>query len=211
MVRIGLGHQAALQSGVEVQLGEYARHMRLDRALGDEQHEIPDADAGSPEAVDHVRALAADFPTRLNLRAALVSARANCLAATWTPVDLDEVIAILAGVAVPSEPTFAESELVKALEAFQDMGSHAFREGIVRDMQRLMDVDRLLPIPDHNLARDHLRAIARYVFGEGGPEARRALLAALEGARPDERALDQLRGLLAAHESRPARDAALEE
>lgn len=163
---------------------------------------------GTPEAVDRVRALAADFPTRLNLRAALVSARANCLAATWTPVNLDEVVAILAGVDLPSDPTFAEAEPAKALEAFQDMGSHAFREGIVRDMQQLMNSDRLLPIPDHNLARDHFRAIARYLYGEGGPEARRALLKALEEARPDERALEPLRGLLAVRDGRPARGAA---
>jgi hypothetical protein len=159
---------------------------------------------GTPEAVDHVKALVADFPARLNLRAALVSARTNCLAATWTPVGHDEVVDILAGVAVFSEPTLVEAELVEALEAFQDMGSHEFREGIVRDVQRLMNSDRLLPIADHNLAHDHLRAIAGYAYGEGGPAARLALLTALEQARPDEKALEPLRGLLAVRDSRPA-------
>ncbi|MGA5505830.1 NACHT domain-containing protein [Streptomyces umbrinus] len=158
---------------------------------------------GTPEAVDQLKALAAEFPARLNLRAAVVSARANCLAATWTPADLDEVVAILAGVAVSYESTLDEAELVKALEAFQDMGRHDFREGIVRDVQGLMKVDRLLPIADHNLARDHLRAIAGYVYGDGGPAARYALLTALEEARPDEKALESLRDLLSAPGSRP--------
>ncbi|MEU6012105.1 hypothetical protein [Streptomyces sp. NPDC047453] len=151
---------------------------------------------GTPEAVDHLKALAADFPARLNLLAALVSARANCLAATWTPADLEEVVAILAGVGVSSDSALGEAKLVDALEAFQDMGSHGFREGIVRDMQRLMNSDRLLPIADHNLAHDHLQAIARYAYGEGGPAGRLALFTALEQARPDEKALEPLRGLL---------------
>ncbi|WP_329364096.1 hypothetical protein [Streptomyces sp. NBC_01483] len=159
---------------------------------------------GTPEAVDQLKALAAEFPARLNLRAALVSARANCLAATWTPADLDEVVAILAGVAVASEFTLVEAELAEVLEAFQDMGSHEFREGIVRDVQRLMNSDRLLPIADHNMAHDHLRAIAGYAYGEGGPEARLALLTALEQARPDEKALEPLRALLAVRKSRSA-------
>ncbi|MFF0062233.1 hypothetical protein ACFYRC_11865 [Streptomyces sp. NPDC005279] len=156
---------------------------------------------GTPEAVDQLKALAAEFPARLNLRAALVSARANCLAATWTPVDLDEVVAHLAGVAASSESTLVEARLVEVLEAFQDMGSHEFRVGIVRDMQLLMNADRLLPIADHNMARDHLRALAGYAYGEGGPEARLALLAALEQARPDEKAVERLRDLLAVRES----------
>ncbi|MFF3995522.1 NACHT domain-containing protein [Streptomyces cyaneofuscatus] len=159
---------------------------------------------GTPEAVDQLKTLAAEFPARLNLRAALVSARANCIAATWTPVDLDEVVALLAGVAASSESTLVEARLVEVLEAFQDMGSHEFRGGIVRDMQRLMNADRLLPIADHNMARDHLRAIAGYVYGEGGPEARLALLAALEQARPDDKAVELLRELLAVRESRSA-------
>ncbi|MFD4792641.1 NACHT domain-containing protein [Streptomyces anulatus] len=155
---------------------------------------------GTPEAVDQLKMLAAEFPARLNLRAALVSARANCLAATWTPVDLDEVVALLSGVAASSESTFVEARLVNVLEAFQDMDSHEFRRGIVRDMQRLMNAGRLLPIADHNMARDHLRAIAEYAYGAGGLEARRALLAALEEARPDEKAVEHLRDLLAVRE-----------
>ncbi|QKW09312.1 hypothetical protein HUT18_25950 [Streptomyces sp. NA04227] len=51
------------------------------------------------------------------------------------------------------------------------------------------------------MARDHLRAIAGYAYREGGPEARLALLTALEQARPDEKALELLRGLLAVRES----------
>lgn len=156
---------------------------------------------GTPEAVDQLKALAAEFPARLNLRAALVSARANCLAATWTPADLDEVVALLAGVATSSDSTLVEAQLVDVLEAFQDMGSHEFRGGIVRDMQRLMNADRLLPIADHNMARDHLRAIARYACGAGGSAARLALLAVLEQARPDEKAVERLRDLLAVRES----------
>ncbi|WLW52065.1 NACHT domain-containing protein [Streptomyces sp. YU58] len=152
---------------------------------------------GTPEAVDQLKTLAAEFPDRLNLRAALVSARANCLAATWTPADLDEVVALLAGVAVTQAYTSAETDLVEALEAFQDMGSREFRQGIVRDMQGLLKSERLLPVADHSLPRDHLRAIAAYVYGEGGPEACHALLGAIEGARPDDRALEPLRGLLA--------------
>ncbi|MFD3653242.1 NACHT domain-containing protein [Streptomyces sp. NPDC058620] len=156
---------------------------------------------GTPEAVDQLKALAAEFPARLNLRAALVSARANCLAATWTPVDLDEVVALLAGIAASSESLLVEARLVDVLESFQDMGSHEFRGGIVRDMQRLMNSDRLLLIADHKMARDHLRAIAGYAYGAGGPEARLALLTALEQARPDEKAVERLRDLLAVRES----------
>ncbi|MCX4741892.1 hypothetical protein [Streptomyces antibioticus] len=154
---------------------------------------------GSPEAVVQLKLLAADFPTRLNLRAAVVAARAQCLAATWTPAGLDEVIGILAGIAPTADPALvkAELELTEALEALQDMGSHSFREGIIRDMSRRMDSVGLLPIADQNMARDHLREIAQYIYGEGGPAARRALLAALEDARPDDRALERLRGLLA--------------
>lgn len=156
---------------------------------------------GTPEAVDQLKALAAEFPARLNLRAALLSARANCLAATWTPVDLDEVVALLAGVAVSSESTLVEARLISVLETFEDMGSHEFRRGIVRDMQRLMNSDRLLPIADHSMARDHLRAIAGYTYGAGGREAGRTLLAALEEARPDEKAVEYLRDLLAVRDS----------
>ncbi|TQE28942.1 hypothetical protein Sipo8835_25435 [Streptomyces ipomoeae] len=154
---------------------------------------------GTPEAVGQLKVLAAAFPTRLNLRAAQVAARAHCLAATWTPADLDEVVGILAGVAVTSDPArlAAELELTEALEALQDMSSHAFREGILQDMRRRVDTTRLLPIADSNVARDHLREIARYVYGEGGPAAQRALLAALEDARPDDRALERLGELLA--------------
>ncbi|MFF9485479.1 NACHT domain-containing protein [Streptomyces sp. NPDC014676] len=154
---------------------------------------------GTPEAVGQLKALAADFPVRLNLRAALVGARAQCLASTWTPASLDEVVGILAGVAVTLDPALvkAELELTEALEALQDMDSHAFREGILRDMRLRMNSVGLLPIADLNVARDHLREIARYVYGEGGPAAQRALLAALEDARPDERALERVRGLLA--------------
>jgi hypothetical protein len=141
---------------------------------------------GTPEAVGQLKVLAAAFPTRLNLRAALVAARAHCLAATWTPADLEEVVGILAGVAVTSDPArlAAELELTEALEALQDM-------------RRRVDTTRLLPIADSNVARDHLREIARYVYGEGGPAAQRALLAALEDARPDDRALERLGELLA--------------
>lgn len=71
----------------------------------------------------------------------------------------------------------------------------------MRDMQRLMNADRLLPIADHTMARDHLGAIAGYAYGAGGLEARRALLAALEEARPDEKAVKHLRDLLAVRDS----------
>ncbi|WP_228181451.1 NACHT domain-containing protein [Streptomyces anulatus] len=152
----------------------------------------------TPEAVDELKALVARFPARLNLRAALVSARANCLAATWTPVDLDEVVAVLAGAAVSSESSrVEEARLVAVLETLQDMGSHEFRRGIVQAMQRLMNEGRLLPIADHSMARDHLGAIAEYAYGAGGLESRRALLSALEEARPDEKAVEHLRDLLA--------------
>lgn len=157
---------------------------------------------GTPEAVQQLKVLAAEFPARLNLRAALVSARTNCLAATWTPADLDEVVAILAGIAASFEYSLVEAELVEVLAAFQDMGRHEFREGIVRDVQQLMNSDRILPIADHAMAYDHLRAIAGYAYGVGGPEARLALLTALEQARPDEKALERLRGLLAVRKSR---------
>ncbi|WP_157856275.1 NACHT domain-containing protein [Actinacidiphila yeochonensis] len=156
---------------------------------------------GTPAAVENLTVLAAEFESRLNLRAALVSARTNCLAATWTPADLDEVVAILAGASDPFDPASAEAVLVEALEAFQDMGSHGFREGIVRDMQRLMNSPRLLPIADHSLARDHLRAIAAYVYAEGGLPAQLALRLALEQARPDDQGLESLRGLLAVRDS----------
>ncbi|PSM42577.1 hypothetical protein C6Y14_15375 [Streptomyces dioscori] len=154
---------------------------------------------GTPEAVSHLRILTADFPTRLNLRSALVAARARCLAATWTPADLDEVVGILAGGAVTSDPATVEAELglVEALEALQDMGSHGFRGSILLDMRQRMGSVGLPPIADLNVARDHLREIARYLYGEGGPVARRAFLAALEDARPDDGALERLRGLLA--------------
>ncbi|MBV1936593.1 hypothetical protein KUF83_08450 [Streptomyces sp. BV286] len=157
---------------------------------------------GTPEAVGQLKILAADFPTRLNLRSALIAARAQCLAATWTPANLDEVVGILAGGAVTSDPALieAELELTEALEALQDMGSHGFREGILHDMRRRMGSVGLLPIADLNVARDHLREIARYLYGEGGPAARRALLAALKDARPDDGALERLQGLLAPRE-----------
>ncbi|WP_327674124.1 NACHT domain-containing protein [Kitasatospora sp. NBC_00458] len=151
---------------------------------------------GTPAAVEELRSLVAEFPARLGLRASLVAARTRLLAATWTPADLDEVVAILAGACRISEPLSDQARLVEAMEAFQDMGSHGFRQGIVRDMQIHMRSDRFLPIADHNVARDHLWAIAGYVCGEGGEAARYALVEALRQARPDDRALEPLSSLL---------------
>ncbi|MFJ5228905.1 NACHT domain-containing protein [Kitasatospora sp. NPDC088391] len=153
---------------------------------------------GTPAAVAELRGLAAEFPDRLSLRAALVAARANCLAATWTPADLDEVVRVLSGAGRRSRPAQEEAALVEILQEFPDMMSREFRNGILRDMQTLMGSHGFLPVADHSIAVDYLRAIAAYVYGEGGPPARRALLAALAGARPDEGALVRLQALCAA-------------
>lgn len=153
---------------------------------------------GTPAAVEQLKALADDFPDRLNLRAALINARTNLLAATWTPTDLDEVTAILAGVRRSSQSMDDHAQLVAALEGLQDIGRHDFRDDVVREMRRFMGSDRVLPIADHNVPRDHLLAIVGYVYGEGGAPAQRALLAALEALRPEERALEPVRALLTA-------------
>ncbi|WFB08181.1 hypothetical protein LRS74_14815 [Streptomyces sp. LX-29] len=159
---------------------------------------------GTPEAVRRLKELVARHPRRLQVQAALVAARAQCAEATWTPVELPEVVALLAGAEagadIPPLPGMPATEvLAAALEAFPDMARLEFRQGVLADLGQALGLGpgRSYPVGERDVAGDHLREVARRIHADRDPVAAlRALHAALADARPDDAALAALRELV---------------
>ncbi|MFI0761934.1 hypothetical protein ACH4PX_31585 [Streptomyces anulatus] len=90
-----------------------------------------------------------------------------------------------------------EAEWVSALMAFEDMGRGDFRHSLLADMGRVLGLPRAFMATESAMARDHVREIVRRINAyRDPPAARRALYSALEHARPDDGALEELSQLL---------------
>ncbi|WP_327674126.1 5'-methylthioadenosine/S-adenosylhomocysteine nucleosidase family protein [Kitasatospora sp. NBC_00458] len=86
---------------------------------------------------------------------------------------------------------------VEALLAFGDMARAAFRQDVLTDMGRILDLPHPFLAAEYPVARDHVREIVGRVNAyKDAPAARAALHRALESARPDDRALVALSRLL---------------
>jgi nucleoside phosphorylase len=90
-----------------------------------------------------------------------------------------------------------DAEWVKALMAFGDMAKADFRQGLLSDMGRILGLPHAFSAAESAMARDHVREIVRRMNAyRDPPAAHAALYEALEFARPDDAALDELRRLL---------------